>query len=227
MASVTLLEYTPEPDLIVASAARLCYSNDDPTKLLEGMTPTRAGKLISDLKKSGHMSPFEHVSFTFSVDGISRACSHQLVRHRVGTAFSQRSQRYVKVDEPEFVVPKTVRENPEALSKFNAAAHTALIMYRLLLDLDIPAEDARYVLPNATPTSLVMTMNARELLHFLNVRLCNRAQWEIRHIAFLMLEAVREVAPLLFDEAGPNCVSENRCVESHPCDSPGFIKQDW
>jgi thymidylate synthase (FAD) len=219
VALVSLINSTPDPDRLVAASARVCYSAGSASDLAKSMTGGEADRLLKHLRQSGHLSPFEHASFVFAVDGISRACSHQLVRHRIAS-FSQQSQRYVRAEKPEYVVPGTVEAVPGALPVFSEAIEAAYATYGKLVALGIPPEDARYVLPNASVTHLVVTMNARELLHFFSLRLCKRAQWEIRELARQMLVLVREKAPSLFAVAGPSCVTEGMCGEARPCGSP-------
>lgn len=217
---VTLLTYTPEPDETAAAAARICYSDLTGAELLAREEAKLSETLIEKLRLSGHLSTFEHVSFTFAIDGISRVASHQLVRHRIAS-FSQQSQRYVKMNEPAAVViPPSVSGNPEAESLFCAQAEAAYSTYKKLTEMGIPAEDARFLLPHGWETHLVMTMNARELLHFFNLRLCRRAQWEIRELARRMLILCREAAPVLFRTAGPSCAVLGKCGEAHPCGMP-------
>ncbi|HIU10756.1 MAG TPA: FAD-dependent thymidylate synthase [Candidatus Avidehalobacter gallistercoris] len=213
MLKVTLLDYTPEPEKLVAAAARLCYSSQGADELMDSFTPEKVQSFVQKLVSLGHESPMEHVSFTFAVSGISRACSHQLVRHRVGVSFSQKSQRYVKEKQFEYVTPPKVAANPELKAKFDKAMAGAQAVYEELLTAGVPAEDARFVLPNAASTSLVVTMNVRSLWHFFQLRCCNRAQWEIRTLANAMLAEVREVAPLLFAKAGATCDSLGVCFE--------------
>lgn len=210
---VSLLQYTPEPEKLVAAAARLCYSDKGADELMDNFTPDKVESFVKKLVALGHESPMEHVCFTFAVDGISRACSHQLVRHRIGVSFSQKSQRYVKENQFEYVTPPKVAKNPELLAKFDKAMSDAQVAYAELLAAGVPAEDARFVLPNAASTSLVVTMNVRSLWHFFQLRCCNRAQWEIRALANAMLAEVKEVAPLLFANAGATCDSMGICFE--------------
>ncbi|NLI95827.1 MAG: FAD-dependent thymidylate synthase [Synergistaceae bacterium] len=216
---VELITCTPEPDRLVAAAARLCYSPGSASGLVSDLKADEADRLLKHLARSGHLSPFEHASFVFAVDGISRACSHQLVRHRIAS-FSQQSQRYVRAETPEIVTPKTVERDPGALPIFEEAIRNAYAAYGKLLALGVPQEDARYVLPNACATHLVVTMNARELLHFFSLRLCKRAQWEIREVARQMLCLARGKAPGLFAAAGPGCLTRGGCVEARPCGEP-------
>lgn len=213
---VTLIQYTPEPEKVVAAAARLCYSSHPVPDLLGCLNQETVGKFVRKLRDMGHLSPFEHASFQFSIDGVSRALSHQLVRHRIAS-YSQRSQRYVKENGFEFVTPPSIDQNPEALVRFEAVMVRLQEDYQELLNC-VPAEDARYVLPNACTTSLMVTFNARSLLNFFEHRTCNRAQWEIRALAEKMLELVRDVAPNLFSEAGPVCMTQGVCHQgSYSC----------
>ena len=219
---VYLLSNTPDPDGLVAAAARICYSDTTASDLLERESKALSVRLIKELRLSGHHSPFEHVSFTFGVDGLSRVASHQLVRHRVAS-FSQQSQRYVKMGEGEgsldIVTPKAVADNPEALDLFTRQARAACEAYKNLISIGVPAEDARFILPHGWETRLVLTMNARELHHFFDLRLCRRAQWEIRELARLMLVECRSAAPVIFETAGPPCVT-GQCRESRSCGRP-------
>lgn len=224
-ALVSLITSTPEPDRVVAAAARLCYSPISASDLAREFTLEEAARLLKHLRRSGHLSPFEHASFVFAVDGISRACSHQLVRHRIAS-FSQQSQRYVRAEKPEFVLPPAVAGSPIAKRVFLESMSGAYQAYGDLLAQGIPEEDARYVLPNACQTHMVVTMNARELLHFFELRLCKRAQWEIRELARQMLILARDKAPFLFEDAGPSCIIEGKCRESRPCGHPYSGKED-
>jgi len=208
---VELIQYTPEPERVVAAAARLCYSADPVPELLDQLNEEKAADLIGRLREMGHLSPFEHVSFQFAIDGVSRAMSHQLVRHRIAS-YSQRSQRYVKEREFDYVIPPSIQRNPEALVHFRNVMAFLQSEYAALVAM-VASEDARYVLPNACTTSLVATFNARSLLNFFTHRTCARAQWEIRAVAERMLELVREVAPNIFAVAGPSCVTEGVCRE--------------
>lgn len=209
---VTLVSYTPEPERKVAMAARLCYSPIGAESLAESMTEAQVSSLVGRIADLGHLSTFEHVSFTFAIEGISRVLSHQLVRHRLAS-YSQQSQRYVAEHDFEYIVPPTVAANEEAKAKFTALMDQIRTTYDELVGLGVHQEDARYVLANATETKILVTMNARELLHFFELRCCSRAQWEIRQMAHLMRQAVREVSPLLFKKAGPTCETQAVCHE--------------
>lgn len=210
---VVLLRHTPEPEEAVALAAKLCYSSADIGDLQEKIGTKDQAKFVEKLVKIGHMSPIEHVSFTFGIEGISRACSHQLVRHRLAS-FSQQSQRYVKAGGDEgfgFIVPPAVKEaGKEAwfIDKMEKMQSWYDELVEVLGDKGEKSnEDARFLLPNAAETKIMVTMNARELLHFFRQRCCNRAQWEIRKMAEEMLRLAREVAPTIFRTAGPGCIS--------------------
>ena len=214
------MSYTPEPDALVAAAARICYRDVTAGELLHGEEQKLSEGLIADLFRSGHLSTFEHVSFTFGIDGLSRVASHQLVRHRVAS-FSQQSQRYVKMspDPESVVIPPSVSETPEALRLYTEAVKTSQETYRALIEAGIPKEDARFILPHGHSTRLVMTMNARELHHFFSLRLCRRAQWEIHELARKMLILCRGKAPVLFGKAGPSCIY-GKCNETRNCGKP-------
>ena len=216
----TLLAHTPNPDELVAAAARICYRDITAAELLKGEGENLSRKLIEDLFRSGHTSTFEHVSFTFGVDGLSRTASHQLVRHRMAS-FSQQSQRYVKMtpDPEAVIVPPSVKANPEALRVFREAVRASQEAYSQLIALGVPKEDARFILPHGHSTRLVVTMNARELHHFFGLRLCRRAQWEIHELARQMLTLCREKAPVLFGKAGPRCIF-GHCEEARSCGKP-------
>lgn len=218
--NVELLQYPDNPERAVATAARLCYAPVGAKELMETMPPERVQSVLSTIMKSGHFSTLEHVSYTFAVDGVSRALTHQLVRHRLAS-FNQQSQRYVKFTEGvETVKPDTVSRDEEANRIFNEAINAVLEGYQKLLDAGIPAEDARYLLPNAAETKIVITMNIRELLHFFSLRCCNRAQWEIREMAHRMLALVKPTAPYIFMDAGAPCV-RGTCPEGKmTCGSP-------
>ena len=218
--NVILLANTPEPDALVAAAAKICYRDVAAVDLLKGEEENLSRKLIAELFSSGHTSTFEHVTFTFGIDGLSRVASHQLVRHRLAS-FSQQSQRYVKMNyDPEAVViPASVKNNPKALKIFNDAVSKTQEAYKNLIELGISKEDARFILPHGHSTRLVLTMNARELHHFFSLRLCKRAQWEIQELARKMLILCREKAPVLFEKAGPSCIF-GKCSEARTCGNP-------
>lgn len=232
---VQLLQYTPEPEKTVAAAAKLCYSPVGANELMEGLTLEATEKFIKVLMGLGHESPIEHISFTFAVEGVSRVLTHQLVRHRIGS-YSQQSQRYVKLEQFDYIIPPSIEEIPEAKEMFVRIMENDQKAYNDLVDVLIQKhlekgvgagksekqakataekraiEDARYVFPNACETKVVFTMNARSLVNFFQHRCCERAQWEIRELATEMLKLVRVVAPTIFNKIGPNCLG-NPCPE--------------
>lgn len=213
---VKLLNYSPNPDAIVASAAKVCYSNKSIDEIYSTLLddPEENQKFVKKLVDMHHESPLEHVSFTFSIEGVSRALTHQLVRHRLAS-YSQKSQRYVSEKQFEYVIPKTVQRKEEAQRIFENMMKSIQLAYDALIDLDIPKEDARYVLPNACETTIVVSMNARELINFFGHRCCVRAQWEIRDASNLMLQLVKEVAPCIFNNIGANCDTLGYCPENN------------
>jgi thymidylate synthase (FAD) len=203
---IELLTHTPEPELVVAAAARLCYSDSSIEALLE-KSRTEREAFLEKITSLGHLSVLEHVSFSFGVEGISRACSHQLVRHRLAS-YSQQSQRYVSHGKRfSAVTPDSIAAKPELAERYQAMLDDIHGFYAEMLESGIPAEDARFILPNAATTKIVVTMNGRELLHFFSLRCCRRAQWEIQQLAKQMLALVKPLAPILFAKAGPGCVS--------------------
>ena len=213
---VTLLYHTPEPERAVATAARLCYAPVGGRELMESLTDEKIRKVLTTIMSSGHFSTLEHASYTFAVEGVSRALTHQLVRHRLAS-YNQQSKRYVKFkEEPPIVRPASVDTNPEAAQAFDEAIDACWQAYDKLVQAGVPAEDARYILPNACETKIVVTMNIRELMHFFSNRCCNRAQWEIRELAWKMLELVRPTAPFIFRTAGPGCM-RGACPEGKMC----------
>lgn len=202
---VHLLTHTPDPERSIAAAARLCYAPVGAAELLESMTDSAERAVLRTILSSGHLSALEHAVYTFAVEGVSRAMTHQLVRHRLAS-YNQQSQRYVSfAEEPEFIVPPDVDADPAKRESFMRACRASFSAYRELIDSGVEAEDARYLLPNAAETKIVVTMNARELLHFFELRCCRRAQWEIRALALRMLELVEPTAPYVFFDAGAAC----------------------
>lgn len=217
---VELLYHTPDPERAIATAARLCYAPVGAAGLMETMPEERVKSVLTTIMNSGHFSTLEHASYTFAIDGVSRALTHQLVRHRIAS-FNQQSQRYVKFKDGVAVVkPASVTASPETEAVFDEAIEACVTAYRKLLDAGVPAEDARYLLPNAAESKIVVTMNVRELLHFFSLRCCNRAQWEIREMAHRMLELARPTAPFVFADAGAPCV-RGACPEGKmTCGNP-------
>lgn len=201
---VRLLCATPDPARAVALGGRLCYSDVHIDQLYEDMGE-RGPAFVEKLMALGHLSPIEHASFTFGVEGVSRALLAQITRHRIAS-FSVQSQRYVAKDRLEYILPPSIKAlGPEAAAQFQADMDAAFAAYDRWRGLGVPPEDARFVLPNAAETRMVVTMNARELLHFFQLRCCLRAQWEIRRLAWCMLGICRREAPSLFKTAGTGC----------------------
>jgi thymidylate synthase (FAD) len=216
---VKLLKHTPDPEKTCAIAARLCYSAAGIDEIDANFSQEKIGDLLKRVITSGHTSVLEHSSFTFGIEGVSRALLAQITRHRIAS-FSVQSQRYVKFkDGIDYIIPDTIKENKNLLDKYENFLKACQSLYKEFLSAQIPAEDARYILPNAASTKIVLTMNARELRHFFSIRCCNRAQWEIRNLACKMLELSKKIAPLLFADAGPNCV-RTTCQEHNPCNNP-------
>lgn len=229
MAKVTLLTYTTEPECTVASAAKLCYSASDISTIKEGLTDEKTASFVEMLAEIGHESPIEHAYFTFGIEGVSRSLLAQITRHRIAS-YSVQSQRYVKEKNFSYVTPPEIAKDPETLKIYEESMAKAEEAYHALADklsegylseflaagIDEKTakrnaekkaiEDARFVLPNACETKLVMTINARSLINFFHHRCCNRAQWEIRDVADQMLALVSKVAPNIFKTAGPPCL---------------------
>lgn len=269
---VKLMAHTPNPDAIVAAAAKLCYSPVGVDGIMEKLTDEEVAKFVEHLVSMGHESPIEHVTFTFGIEGISRSCSHQIVRHRIAS-FSQQSQRYVKLEQFEYIMPPEIAKDSYARTIFTKHMEDSQKAYDELVDVLIEnkldkkyptwiedteneytnlsseeqlqlnqnirnlwaknhkkeysamekeaIEDARYVFPNACETKMVTTMNARSLYNLFSKRCCNRAQWEIRQVADEMLKLVKEVAPVLFKNAGAPCTVTGKCPEgSMSCKNP-------
>lgn len=262
---VKLLSHTMNPELVIACAGKLCYSKVGVEDLLDKQTPETIDRFVKMLADMGHGSPMEHASFTFAIEGVSRALTHQLVRHRIAS-YSQQSQRYVNlVENFEYIIPKAYRNKPVLEDIYKKAMEEDAKTYAELVRASLQAraielglgekyakelsesdedfkkefpslieyfkhkqkkeyqkaekeaiEDARYVLPNACETKIVVTMNARSLIHFFNHRACDRAQWEIRELSEIMIQLVKEVAGSVFEKSGPNCV-KGPCPEGSMC----------
>lgn len=225
---VTLVQVTENAIAKVAAAARVCYAQDESSvlKSLESAEPKKDADLIRRVIDMGHLSVIEHISLSFLIRGVSRAMTHQLVRHRLAS-YSQRSQRYVAEDGFGYVVPPRLRgktvetedgEKVDAVDYFATTMEMLADRYSRLNDAlgrtgESSNQDARYILPNACETTIFVTMNARELVHFFGERLCSRAQWEIRRVARQMLELAQKACPELFDRAGAKCIFAGFCPE--------------
>ncbi|SHH53079.1 thymidylate synthase (FAD) [Anaerosphaera aminiphila DSM 21120] len=227
---VEIIANTPNPEEVIAQAAKLCYSAVGVDEIREKMTVENRDKFLNMLMSFSHASPLEHASFTFAVEGVSRTLTHQLVRHRIAS-YSQQSQRYVRLDNFEYIIPPEIAKNEEALKVYKEIMQKDKEAYQEITELLITQrskelidggmdekkarkkvekdsiEDARYVFPNACETKIVFTMNVRTLLHFFELRCCNRAQWEIRELATEMLKECKKISPILFKDGGPGCVN--------------------
>ena len=202
---VELISHTAEAGKLCGEAAAVCTNSKNPESSLRHAV------------ESGHESVLEHGVFTFRVTGLSRAALAQLTRHRLAS-FDVQSQRYVRIKGVDLVMPESIRDS-DFFTEAGSLMEDVMNLYQRMVDAGIPCEDARYITPQAIPTALIMTMNARELRHFFSLRCCNRAQWEIRRMADEMLKLCRKAAPELFRKAGPGCVS-GRCPEKYPCGAP-------
>lgn len=247
---VELLAYTPDADKIVAAAAKLCYAKSDIANLMDGLTPEKTESFLKILSDLGHESPVEHASFTFGIEGVSRALLAQITRHRIAS-FSVQSQRYVSKLDFEYVTPPEIEAIPEAKAEFVKAMEEDAEHYEKLRELltekhkavliaegkdektatkaaeKMANEDARFVLPNACDTKIIMTMNVRSLFHFFELRCCNRAQWEIRELATEMLRLVKGVAPNLFGHAGPSCVYGACSEGAYSCGKAAEVREKF
>lgn len=233
---VQLIAYTPQPEKIVAAAAKLCYASCGVDELMEGLTEEASRKFVRKLAQMGHESPIEHVSFTFAIEGVSRSLLAQITRHRIAS-YSVQSQRYVRLENFEYVLPPEIEKNEAAKAAYLEMMDNEAKSYEKIAALlkedhkkrlmeqgedektaarkaeKMAIEDARFVLPNACDTKMIVTMNARSLHNFFAHRCCNRAQWEIRALADEMLRLVYPIAPALFAKAGPACVQKGACPE--------------
>lgn len=227
--NVSLIAFTPDSEKVVAAAAKLCYSHSSALDIMDGLNDNTTQNFLDKLLDLGHASPLEHISFTFAIDGISRVLTHQLVRHRIAS-YSQQSQRYVRLEQFEYIIPPAIENNEAACEIFKNAMKQDQEAYNKLVEIleatyksdclskgytekkarataeKAAIEDARFVFPNACETKIVVTMNARSLINFFNHRCCNRAQWEIRLMADEMLRLVKGVAPSVFKNIGPKCL---------------------
>ena len=204
--NVSLIQWTPFPIETISKIASICYDSE----------PADPMKLVKRLYKNGHHSVFEHIYFTFKIEGISRACSHQLVRHR-HCSFTQRSQRYCSEDGFDTIYPPSIDNKDETVWVYHDSLLTNRKAYSKLQYIGVPNEDARYVLPNACSTDLYLSCNLRELIHICNERLCSRAQWEIRELVEKMVELVD---PNLHFMLVPKCKS-GRIICNSPCHTKG------
>ena len=221
---VELVASTPDPMAVIYAAFRQCYHagfvGDMHTKLVDGdISAEKQAAFIRKVMESGHASPIEHVSFTFAIEGVSRALTHQLVRHRIAS-FSQQSQRYVDGSDFDYILPPAFAKIPEAKARFEKLLDEVGDAYQELKQIledngrgEKAKEDARFVLPQATESKIVVTMNCRSLINFFEHRCCTRAQWEIREMANQMLKICRDELPCVFEDAGARCEKLKYCPE--------------
>jgi thymidylate synthase (FAD) len=220
--NVKLIGFTPNPEKIPAMAAKLTHSKIKPEEL-DKTSDKELKVILEQVMKLGHTSVIEHTSFTFAISDVSRSLTHQLVRHRIAS-YAQQSQRYVDFKEPNYVVPPTIAKNKQMKKAYDETMTSIWEQYNKLLKMGIPAEDSRFILPNAACTNIIVTMNARSLLNFFELRCCQHAQWEIRELANKMLAEVKKVAPTIFKNAGPSCKTKNICPENKK-DCPLYPKK--
>ncbi len=219
--NVKLIGYTPNPEKLPAMAAKLTHSKTKPEDL-DKSSDKELFAILDQVINLGHTSVVEHTSFTFAISDVSRSLTHQLVRHRIAS-YAQQSQRYVNLKESNYVIPPKIVKNSAMKKAYEQTMKKIWEQYNKLLEMGIPAEDARYVLPNATCTNIIVTMNARSLLNFFELRCCLHAQWEIRTLANKMLQEVKKVAPTIFKKAGPQCKTKGICPEKNK-DCPLYPK---
>jgi thymidylate synthase (FAD) len=211
---VSLLSYTTNPEQNIVAAIRQCYSPVGAKELKEKTNKETRERLIRQVMASGHLSTLEHAAFTFAIEGVSRVTEIQLIRHRIGCSYSIQSGRYVKRSEAQYVIPPAILSgDKKVLKKVKKHFENTQKLYNELIDLGIKAEDARYCQPQSLKTKIVVTMDVRALLHFFNLRCCRRAQWEIQMLAREMLNLVKKKAPIIFEKAGPSCISVGICWE--------------
>lgn len=245
---VEIIAHTPNIEEVIAQSAKLCYSQVGVDEIREKMTVESRDKFLEMLMSFSHASPLEHGSFTFAIEGVSRTLTHQLVRHRIAS-YSQQSQRYVRLDNFEYIVPPAILNNDRAFEIYKDIMEKDKEAYQKISEILIEdkakelidkgvdekkarkmvekasIEDARYVFPNACETKIVVTMNVRTLQHFFLLRCCTRAQWEIRELATKMLIECKKVAPILFKDCGPACVS-GACTEgAMTCGRPKEVRE--
>lgn len=203
---------------LIYTACRTCYSEQTPMRIWERIEEGKVShekmvELVRSVIASGHHSTIEHVNFTFAIAHVTRTLTHQLVRHRIGVAFDQQSQRYVEFKHPDVTVPESIASDPELAARFTEHVGSDFELYRELVERDVPAEDARFVFPNATRTNLLMTANLRALMHMCDLRLCTLAQWEIQVLFREIKREVRQASPFLASFLHPKCVSLGYCDE--------------
>lgn len=215
---VQLIQYSPNPELLIAAAARLCYKDVGAVDLINNLSRDDVTNLLDTVISSGHFSVLEHVTFTFGIDGISRILSHQIVRHRVGIALSQQSQRYTKLVHASYVAPKSIESNMDLSQRFRELTETCIALYYEMQNSGIPKEDARFILPQAVTTRLVMTVNMRQLINMYSSDACFRSQWEMRQLMTCLKREIRKVSPRLASELKIKCFKLGYCDEKIICE---------
>ena len=210
--NVKLIGFTPNPEKLPAMAAKLTHSKTKPEEL-DKSSDEELTSILKYVLNLGHNSVIEHTCFTFAISDVSRSLTHQLVRHRIAS-YAQQSQRYVNLNEPCYVIPPKIAKDKNMKKAYDETMVQIWSQYNKLIELGIPAEDARFILPNATCTNIIVTMNARSLMNFFELRCCQHAQWEIRQLANKMLNEVKKIAPTIFKKAGPACKTKKICPEN-------------
>lgn len=229
--SVELIRYTPAPEQLVALSAKLCYSGAHLSDLAQRIEASDQDAFLSGVVETQHLSVFEHATFTFAIEGVSRILLAQITRHRIAS-FSVQSQRYVSQHSVfDYIIPPSiVGLGEEAVQAYEEQMQTMHAWYldwqkRLGGKGESANEDARFVLPGACATRMIVTMNARELLHFFSLRCCRRAQWEIRALAEEMLRCAYQAAPALFETAGPGCLNSSCPEGKRSCGEQAAVRR--
>ncbi len=220
---VELLTYTPEPEKLVAVAARRSYDKRPAKQIWEEMNDVKVSRLLDRVISHGHLSVLEHANFTFAIEGISRALSHQLVRHRIAS-YTQQSQQRASEQDFDFIIPPAIQSNPVLCREFQEKMGELTDFYRKALDMGITKGQARYALPNACMTRVIMTMNARSLFNLISQRACGVEEWEFRALAIKMHMTLLTVAPNIFKYAGPKCITDLVCREGEKGEKCGLYK---
>lgn len=215
---VKLVEFTAEPEILIAASARLCYTDRSAINLLEELSQNDIDRLLDTIISSGHHSVLEHVNFTFALNGLSRVLTHQLVRHRVGIAFSQQSQRYADVSNAGYVTPPLINKKNELKDKYEKLVNDCFELFSLLQENGIPNEDSRFILPQCISTRMVMTVNLRQIIHMYSINACLRSQWEIRKLMAKIKNEIHNVSPRLAKELKIKCFQMGYCDEKYMCD---------
>lgn len=247
---VTLIQHTPEPEKLIAAAAKLCYSDSGCENIMDDLDKEKTVNFVKMLSDLGHESPIEHISFTFGIEGVSRSLLAQITRHRIAS-FSVQSQRYVKKNNFIYITPPVITESEELNRIYEKSMLDSFENYNKIADLlaekyydefikssvsekqarskaeKKAIEDARFVLPNACETKMVVTMNARSLLNFFRLRCCNRAQWEIKAVAIEMFKLCYKAAPSIFSSAGPSCCNGSCSEGKMTCGKMNEVKKEF